>query len=210
MSHTFIFFSLYKVVVISRHKFSYPQCICQDHLCCLYASSTLLSIYYCCQVVNIWHTLADLAITGNIWCCFTRSNLVCDVPPTRNVNFDAEDGNSASKFITWLQSDTYFFSTCNSSRQKTFLQPQTKQCLLPMSCDASKYWSAFKPGQHHHWRIISITDRTFMTNSCLQCSYSLFLTNNLLRIKIIFCHSLIHITAYRFFPQHFPYVYRCR
>jgi len=120
MSHTFIISSLYKVVVISRHKFSYPQCTRQDHLGGLYASNTLLSIYYWCQVVNIWHTLADLAISGNLW-CFTRSDFICDVPPTRNFNFDAEDGNSASKFITWLQSDTYFFSACNSIRQKTIL-----------------------------------------------------------------------------------------
>ena len=162
----FIFFSLYKVDVISRRKFSYPQCTCQDHLCWLYASNTLLSIYYWCQVVNIWHILTDLAITGNVW-CLTRSDLICDVPLTRNFHLDTADGNSESKFITWLQSDTHLYPVCISIRQKTFLQPQTKHCLLPVSCDAAKCWSAFKSGQRHHWHLISITERTCITNSCL-------------------------------------------
>ena len=167
LSHIFLFFSLYKLVLIWRHKFSYPQCTCQDHLCCLYANNTLLSIYYWCQVVNIWHILTDLAITRNVWCCFIRSDFICDVPLTRNFNLEAEDGNSASKVITWWQSDTYFFSACIGICQKTFLHPQTKQCSLPVSYDASKCWSAFKPGQRQHWHLISITERTFFTNFCL-------------------------------------------
>ena len=160
--------------------------------------------YWQCRYI-----LIDLAITGNGW-CFARSDLICDVPLTRNFNLDAEDGNSASKFITWLKSDTHLFSVCISIRQKTFLQPQTKHCLLPMSYDASKCWSAFKPGQRHHRHLISITERTSNTNSCLQCRFNLFLANNLLRIKSIFCHSLIHTTVYGFFPQHISYVHRRR
>jgi hypothetical protein len=193
---------------VQRHKFSYPQCTCQDHLCCLYASNTLLSIYYWCQVVNIWHILTDLAITGNILCYFTLSDLICDVPLTRNFNLDAEDGNSASKVITWWQSDTHFFSACISIRQKTFLHPQTKQCLLPMSCDASKCWSAFT---------LTRTASTLTSNKynfhhefLPVVQLQLFLTNNLLKLKIISWRSLIHTTTYRFFPQHILYVHRCR
>jgi len=166
LSLTFLFFRLYNIVLISRYKFSYPQCTCQDPLCCLYTSNELLSIYYWCQVVNIWHTLTDLAITGKYRMMFYPFGSYLWCSPNKSFNFEADDGNLPSKFITCLQSVTYFFLACVNIRQKFFLAPD-KAVFVTNILRFFKVLVSLQTRTASSLTSKSITWRTFITNSCL-------------------------------------------